>query len=903
MNGNNDKKIREMLESSEVPQELSPENIKKMLDEKAHAQKRKSIVKTASKITAGAAACAVLSVTGVQLAEHYGDFNRNHNCADIESSNSKTDESSSIALAPNPDNNITPQSSFMNSAEDYGEVYFLLEKAAEEYGDGYFTYTDDMFAGGVIMEDAEEGAMENEDAFNSTNTPSTETTDKGESEDFSQTYNQEENVLEPDIVKTDGEYIYYVSTRYNLNDYNGDPVINIARAEDGKFTSHTTIEVDPEIILAEGLEEDFTTVSLQDMYLYNDMLIVIGTAGTSYTDIVFKEGDSIKSFDHTSNTFVNVYTTGENPELIDSFVREGNYKDARITEEGYLYLIGNSSSAYIGEIEDEEDYDKYIPSYSCGGEYNLVDASCILLPEEGFGERANIDYTIINSIDLNKPGEPVQKDIKAIAGFAGNIYCSGENLYTLSGWDTTAITRFSLKDGTITPAAEGEVKGYIKDQFSVSEYNGYFRVAATCEEWTETIGDMVASNTRTGIDNRVYVLDMDLNTVGSVEGFGEDETIKSVSYSGDMAYVVTYEQTDPLFAIDLSNPEKPVILDEYKLPGYSTYMQQWGEGELLGFGVNADEQGIENGIKLVMFDNSDPENLDETASYICKSDSDDQWIYSFANQERKALLIAPEKNLIGVPVNVGGYTEDEYGQWDYYDSSKYMFFEYTDGEFILKGEIKSDSSRFKRMGTLNRAIYIGGYVYVLSDCEFISADIETMTVRDSVAFEETTSDETESETIPVDNETESMPEIVFLCRKTTPEGESCITFWDREGNYYSCENKVLDLLDIEAFVDEFVNNKDEFTLHEQKCDTEQLESNYEIICELAENDEFELLTPEMLPEVEADIISYYGFYYNEDNEINYVLYHSNECMTPIYANDERANDVFDWYRESIKLDE
>ncbi|MBE6862756.1 MAG: hypothetical protein E7497_07675, partial [Ruminococcus sp.] len=263
-------------------------------------------------------------------------------------------------------------------------------------------------------------------------------------------------------------------------------------------------------------------------------------------------------------------------------------------------------------------------------------------------------------------------------------------------------------------------------------------VAGRWEEWTETIGDMVASSTRTGIDNRVYVLDMDLNVVGSVEGFGEDETIKSVSYSGDLAYVVTYEQTDPLFAIDMSDPEKPVILDEYKLPGYSTYMQKWGEGELLGFGVNADEQGIENGVKLVMFDNSDPENLDETASYILKSDSDNQWIISYANSERKALLIAPEKNLIGVPVNVGGYTEDKYGQWEYYDNSKYMFFEYTDGEFNLKGEIKSDSSHFKGMGTLNRAIYIGDYVYALSDCEFISADIETMTVKDSVAFEETT---------------------------------------------------------------------------------------------------------------------------------------------------------------------
>lgn len=734
----NDRNIKDMLESAEVPQELSPENIKTMLDENAPAKKRRNIVKTASKITAGAAACAVLSVTGVQLAERYGDFSREHNCRDINCDSYHTDESSEIALAPNPDSSITPQNTFMDSAEDYGELYFLLEKAAEKYGEGNdFIYG---VQGEGVLEDGAEGAVDGDSSFGSMNTPAvdTETTVKEDSDDFSQTYNQEENVLEPDIVKTDGEYIYYAGVRYDLNDYNGDPVINIAKAEDGEFTSQTTIEIDPEILLGEGLDEDYTYASLQDMYLYNDMLVVIGTAGTSYTETVYRDGEAINTFDHITNTFVSVYTTGGSPELINTFVMEGYYKDARITKEGYLYTIGLAASENFAEIDDEEDYEDYIPTYSCDGEYSLIDAQCILLPEEGLGETGTINYTMINSIDLNTSGKPVQKDIKAIAGFSGNIYCSGENLYTFTGWDETTITRLSLEDGIITPAAEGSVEGRIKDQFSVSEYNGYFRIATTCEEWEETIGDMVVSNTRTGIDNRVYVLDMDLNEVGSVKGFGEDETIKSVSYSGNLVYVVTYEQTDPLFAIDLSNPKAPVILDEYKLPGYSTYMQQWGGGELLGFGINADNQGIENGIKLVMFDNSDPENLDELASYICKSDRNDQWITSCATVERKALLIAPEKNLIGVPVSVGGYTEDEYGQWDYYDNSKYMFFEYTGGEFVLKGEIKADSSHFKGMGTLNRAVYIGDYVYALSDCEFISADIETMTVKDSIAFEETT---------------------------------------------------------------------------------------------------------------------------------------------------------------------
>jgi uncharacterized secreted protein with C-terminal beta-propeller domain len=372
-------------------------------------------------------------------------------------------------------------------------------------------------------------------------------------------------------------------------------------------------------------------------------------------------------------------------------------------------------------------YEAYIPSYTYGEECTLIAPDDIILPDDETEDYQSLRYTIVGSLDLNTEGEISPVDIKAIAGFYGNIYCSADNLYTASGWQNTTITRFALSSGMISPEASGEVIGRVNDQFSMSEYDGYFRIATTHEIWEEERYTESVAISRTGTENYVYVLDMNLNQVGYITDFGKDESIKSVNFNGNLAYVVTYEQTDPLFAIDLSNPSEPVILDEYKLLGYSTYMQQWDDGLLLGFGEDADEDGVEIGVKLVMFDNSDPYNLSEAGVYAMDRSDENEWIYSYAVWERKALLIAPEKNFIGVPVYTSYWSEYEYSS-----SDSYKFFSYENGEFIFKGEILIEDGEYYD-GEL-RAVYIGDYVYVLSGGEFISADMATISVKDKVEF-------------------------------------------------------------------------------------------------------------------------------------------------------------------------
>ena len=811
----NDEKVKKFLEKGDIPEELTPANIKKMLDEKAPSKKR-SKISVAGRVGALVASLAVIA--GGTLAY----TNKKTNCPDYTNCWS-VPKTSQNAIAPAIDADIQQLANtgnYMTGAEDYEQIYTLFKEVADKrkntkdtartYGamdNGAIALNED-----IAEEVMEDGAMydydyddmetvqggEYEDAMKTADITTSDSEfaslDTGAGEEFSETYNQEENVLEADIFKTDGKNIYYAR-----NDYNKDStaLVTYATVNKGIFTGYGTIDIGSTVNGCFGAEYE-TAVYVQDMYLYNDMLAVLGTVN-GYCQ------NHNNWYEYKNSCFVSFYTTDETPQLIDTYYQEGYYSDVRISPEGYMYLISNYSSWDFYEIDTYEDIERYIPTCGVSDNIKCLPAGDILLPEDAFEDMYNLSYSVIGSLDLTQSGTFAPVDTKALAGYTGEIYCSGGNMYTTSGWDETDITRISINGGMITPEASGTVSGRVNDQFSMSEYNGYFRIAVTNDEYEEKyhsyddgeylIVDRVMggyaseesgyySHELVKRDNRVYVLDMDLNIVGSVEDFGIDETIKSVKFSGDMAYVVTYEQTDPLFAIDLSDPTNPTILDEFKILGYSTYMQEWSDGLLLGFGVNADENGIETGIKLTMFNNSDPYNLNAVATYTLDR-GDDEWLYSEAVWERKALLIAPEKNLIGIPVVIENYVYDvSKTEWD--NTAKYMFFEYSDGEFTLKGEISSTENNAWIEG-FSRALYIGDYVYALSGDKFVSADMETITECDMVYFdnvseyqsliiepetEAETEEPTESETEETTESTTEEPTEEFTEPETESEAES-----------------------------------------------------------------------------------------------------------------------------------
>jgi len=401
--------------------------------------------------------------------------------------------------------------------------------------------------------------------------------------------------------------------------------------------------------------------------------------------------------------------------LENTYTQDGSYSDSRMIG-NTLYLISNKYNMQVGLIDDAEDIESYVPSYKCGTEPSFVEPDDILIPSNWKNEYSGLNYAIIGGIDINDMSEPVS--IKALADYSGQLYCSQNNIYITgsiyeSNTNRTSITRLAIDNGSIQPMATGKVDGYVLNQFSMSEYNSYFRIATTTDNF---------SSSANGRSNGVYVLNEKLEVVGSVDDFGKTESIKSVNFSGDIAYVVTYMQTDPLFAIDLSNPTSPTILGELKINGYSSYMHSWSDGLLLGFGVDADENGFEKGVKLVMFDVSDNGDLKENGIVVLNTETMGRsYVYSDAVHDHKQLLINAEKNIIGFPVITESY-------------SYYFMFKYENGEFKQIGYINNSNTSYDYNLYINRAVYIGEYVYMFSSGNAVSASINDMTKVDEISL-------------------------------------------------------------------------------------------------------------------------------------------------------------------------
>ena len=130
---------------------------------------------------------------------------------------------------------------------------------------------------------------------------------------------------------------------------------------------------------------------------------------------------------------------------------------------------------------------------------------------------------------------------------------------------------------------------------------------------------------------------------GIIEDLAFGESIQSARFLGDTGYFVTYKQVDPLFSVDLKDPENPKVIGELKVTGFSEYLHFYGENKLLGIGQETDpDTGELRGIKLSMFDISNPADVKEVDKIVLK----DIDIYSPQDNYRSVMIDADE-NIIG----------------------------------------------------------------------------------------------------------------------------------------------------------------------------------------------------------------------------------------------------------------
>jgi len=268
----------------------------------------------------------------------------------------------------------------------------------------------------------------------------------------------------------------------------------------------------------------------------------------------------------------------------------------------------------------------------------------------------------------------------------------------------TVIHKIAIDSGNISYLTKGEVPGMILNQFSMDEYKDTFRIATTRDaRWRRFEGD----TEREPVSN-LYILDENLDRLGAVEGLAKGERIYSVRFMGERAYLVTFEQIDPLFVLDLSDPRNPQTLGELKIPGFSNYLHPYDEHHLIGLGqdTTVDEHGQvrTKGVKLSLFDVRDVNSPKEVDVYTLG----EQGSSSIAEHDHRAFLFSKDRNLLVVPVSLMEKRPSPDGTRVYsqFTFSGSVVFALDEEGFDLRGRIDHSDG-----GSAATSDYWGGYGY------------------------------------------------------------------------------------------------------------------------------------------------------------------------------------------------
>jgi hypothetical protein len=455
-------------------------------------------------------------------------------------------------------------------------------------------------------------------------------TDAGEagggSGGFSETNVQEQGVDEADLVKTDGERLVVVQG-------NELQVID------------TTLAV-PELVKTVRLPEETWG---GELFLDGDRALLMTTG---YTDRPFIEGREAIDWYVGSplGRLVEVdLAEGEVSRILEF---EGSYLSAREIDGSIRIVLtapanrfafvypSNDSAVDAAEqanrsLIESSTIEQWLPTYRIteGGqtvtEGQIVDCERVHLPAEfaGFGSLVMLTADLDDGLAVN--------DAVSVFTDAQTMYASTDRVAIATPkWPTygpdgelvedaddfsTAIHTFDITDADrASYVASGAVRGHLLNQYSLSESEGYLRVATTDgSPWFG--GEQTSESYVTVLAEDGNVLDQ----VGQVGGLGLDEQIFAVRFIGDMAYVVTFRQVDPLYTIDLSDPTDPRVAGELKIPGFSSYLHPLDSDHLLGVGTDGDDEGRTFGTVVSLFDVSDPSdptitaklNFDEAAGF------------------------------------------------------------------------------------------------------------------------------------------------------------------------------------------------------------------------------------------------------------------------------------------------
>ena len=446
-------------------------------------------------------------------------------------------------------------------------------------------------------------------------------------DDYSRTDEQVAGVEEGDIVKTDGKHIFTVeASTFGV-------LVRIIEPNGSSSKEIGTVEIQ--------------SSDCSEMYIYEDRLIMIGNEwgyGYDFDELGNYEEDDFhpapyRGRDRRKNrTVITVVDISDPtaPHIIKTHSQTGSFNTSRISD-GYLYTF--TEDVYYSEVDYEknapEDYIPQIDGDSISSE-RIVRA----------GSEDTNNYMVMTSLSLSDADRFT--DSLAALGGGATYYVSTEHIYIArinqynetylfglieTGNTTTALTKFTYKEGKFTKDVGTVFRGQINNSYYMHEYQGNF-----CFVYTATDSDYEPYN-------GLCILDENMKRLGELTNIARGETIYASYYMGNMAYFVTYRNTDPVFAVDISDPTKPTLKSELKLPGFSSYLHSFGEGELIGIGYgdpSLDGRQWDNTTKLSLSLGQDY-NVRELSKVFT-----DEMERNIADQNHKAIFIDEQRGLVGL---------------------------------------------------------------------------------------------------------------------------------------------------------------------------------------------------------------------------------------------------------------
>lgn len=550
---------------------------------------------------------------------------------------------------------------------------------------------------------------------------------------------QEEGVDEPDVVKTDGSHLYILDSG----------LLRIVSVGDAQVAEVSRVEL-------EGGGQDMfligdTVVALTQewSWFYPDVLFLAdgsasggGSAGAAEgDDAVAPTGPSVIA------TVIDVADRAA-PRVLSTTRFEGNLVSARMIgrrmhlalaiyphDLGEVFPVGGSRMKSLTLKAAD-----VLPNFECTDASGETITGELLTYDRVFRPADPDGYGMVSVISLDVDA-PAQFHAIGVMANPGLTYASLDAFYlTDTQWtfwgderQTTDIYKFAYTETGVELAGVGVVDGRVLNSYSLGEHEGRLRVATT----TSTFDENGFSS-----GNHVYVLAQNgeaLEVVGKLENLAPGETIQSARFIGDRGYLVTFEQVDPLFTLDLSDPADPKVVGELKVPGFSTFIVPMDEHHLLTVGQHIPDDGSWMwGVQLSIFDVTDfaAPQLKHQAVL-----ADGAWSEALYNP--KAFTYFAEGGVVALPVTIPtivAFDEDVMIEddgsgfppmWDapmYRDEFQGVVVYRVSSESGFAEALRLDTRQGDDLWTwwpsFTRGVFIGTQVYAVTNAGVVSASLD-----------------------------------------------------------------------------------------------------------------------------------------------------------------------------------